>query len=325
MNTNCTKDNGRLAIIDIAKGILIILVVMGHIASGGTALHHYIFWFHMPAFLLISGFFIRSTFVFKEEMEKKLKRLMIPYLFFSILLGTIARNGAFLKQLLGTIWGGNANITYCTFPYYFITALFCSYVLYYALNYSLVSTKKKWMIAASLYAMMYFVSKVISDSLLGWIPWDIDKGFYVLIYLMLGKEIAKRKLYFHKKWIGISVLVIAVLVLLERNGIYWYDYDLKHHDWILGLDIVIPMACLVVLFLLSRLIAKIPFVNGFLGYIGKGSMVVLLLHPLFIWKLNPLLGNDNILVLTVINILCCMLAYSALRSNQYTRIIIGEK
>lgn len=60
----------------------------------------------MPAFLLISGFFIRSTFVFKEEMEKKLKRLMIPYLFFSILLGTIARNGAFLKQLLGTIWGG---------------------------------------------------------------------------------------------------------------------------------------------------------------------------------------------------------------------------
>lgn len=82
MNTNCTKDNGRLAFIDIAKGILIILVVMGHIAPGDTVLHHYIFWFHMPAFLLISGFFIKSTFVFKEEMEKKLKRLMIPYLFF---------------------------------------------------------------------------------------------------------------------------------------------------------------------------------------------------------------------------------------------------
>lgn len=84
MNTNCTKDNGRLAFIDIAKGILIILVVMGHIAPGDTVLHHYIFWFHMPAFLLISGFFIKSTFVFKEEMEKKLKRLMIPYLFFSL-------------------------------------------------------------------------------------------------------------------------------------------------------------------------------------------------------------------------------------------------
>lgn len=105
MNTNCTKDNGRLAFIDIAKGILIILVVMGHIAPGDTVLHHYIFWFHMPAFLLISGFFIKSTFVFKEEMEKKLKRLMIPYLFFSLSLGTMARNGAFLQQVLGTIWG----------------------------------------------------------------------------------------------------------------------------------------------------------------------------------------------------------------------------
>lgn len=325
MNTNCTKDNGRLAFIDIAKGILIILVVMGHIAPGDTALHHYIFWFHMPAFLLISGFFIRSTSVLKEEMEKKLKRLMIPYLFFSLFLGTMARNGAFLKQVLGTIWGGNANVTYCTFPYYFITALFCSYCFYYALNSSKISIRKKWMIAASLYAMMHIVSKLIPDSLLGWIPWDVDKGFYVLIYLMLGKEIAKRRVYLHQKWIGGGIFVIAVLVLLERNGIYWYDYDLKHHDWTFGLDIVIPMACLVVLFLLSRLIAKIPYVNGFLGYIGKGSMVVLLLYPLFIWKLNPLLGNSNILVLTVINILCCMLAYSALRSNPYTRIIIGEK
>ena len=220
--------------------------------------------------------------------------------------------------------GGNGNTTYCTFPYYFITVLFCSYGLYYVLNNSLISTKKKWMIAASLYAIMYIVSKVIPDSLLGWIPWHIDKGFYVLIYLMLGKEIAKKKLYLHQKWIGGGILVIAVCVLLERNGIYRYDYDLKHHNWTFGLDIVIPMACLVVLLLISRLIAKIPFVNGFLGYIGKGSMVVLLLHPLFIWKLNPLLGNGNILVLTVINILCCMLAYSALRSNPYTRIIIGE-
>lgn len=230
----------------------------------------------------------------------------------------------FSSRFWGRYGGGNANITYCTFPYYFITVLFCSYGLYYALNNSLISTKKKWMIAASLYAMMYIVSKVIPDSLLGWIPWDIDKGFYVLIYLMLGKEIAKKKLYLHQKWIGGGILVIAVCVLLERNGIYRYDYDLKHYNWTFGLDIVIPMACLVVLLLISRLIAKIPFVNGFLGYIGKGSMVVLLLHPLFIWKLNPLLDNGNILVLTVINILCCMLAYSALRSNPYTRIIIGE-
>lgn len=116
MNTNYTKDNVRLAFIDIAKGILIILVVMGHIAPGDTALHHYIFWFHMPAFLLISGFFLKSTFVFKEEIEKKLKRLMIPYLFFSLSLGTMARNGVFLKQVLGTIWGGMLMLRIAHFP-----------------------------------------------------------------------------------------------------------------------------------------------------------------------------------------------------------------
>lgn len=42
----------RFQWIDIAKGLLIMLVVTGH--SGIDA--KYIFWFHMPAFFIISGF-----------------------------------------------------------------------------------------------------------------------------------------------------------------------------------------------------------------------------------------------------------------------------
>ena len=52
--------NGRLAYIDIAKGILIILVVIGHILKGSVfvtkAMIRIINAFHMPAFFIISGF-----------------------------------------------------------------------------------------------------------------------------------------------------------------------------------------------------------------------------------------------------------------------------
>lgn len=98
-------DNGRLVFLDIAKGFLIYLVVLGHLPSDNPLYHRYIFWFHMPVFLMISGIFLKSKSDFKTEISKKIKRLLIPYFFFSLILGTIGRSGDFIKQALGTIWG----------------------------------------------------------------------------------------------------------------------------------------------------------------------------------------------------------------------------
>ena len=99
-------DNRRLVFLDITKGILIYLVVLGHLPSDNPLYHRYIFWFHMPVFLMISGIFLKSKSDFKTEISKKIKRLLIPYFFFSLILGTIGRSGDFIKQALGTIWGG---------------------------------------------------------------------------------------------------------------------------------------------------------------------------------------------------------------------------
>ena len=47
----------RIVWLDIAKAILIILVVLGHSGdiNHGTRLDKYIYWFHMPAFIILSG------------------------------------------------------------------------------------------------------------------------------------------------------------------------------------------------------------------------------------------------------------------------------
>lgn len=52
---NSTQSPQRLEYIDLAKGIGIILVVIGHSINGHGITGHYISSFHMPLFFLLSG------------------------------------------------------------------------------------------------------------------------------------------------------------------------------------------------------------------------------------------------------------------------------
>ena len=68
----------RSEAIDVLKGILIILVVIGH--AKNDIVHDVIFLFHMPAFFMVSGVLIdRYKLVEKGYISKKILRLMIPY------------------------------------------------------------------------------------------------------------------------------------------------------------------------------------------------------------------------------------------------------
>ncbi|MBM7663065.1 fucose 4-O-acetylase-like acetyltransferase [Bacillus mesophilus] len=78
----------RDAYYDNAKFLLIFLVVFGHLIQSYIeeskvilTLYHTIYVFHMPAFILISGFFAKG---FKQTgyLQKVAKKLIIPYLIF---------------------------------------------------------------------------------------------------------------------------------------------------------------------------------------------------------------------------------------------------
>src|SRR4051812_12296414 len=76
---------------DNAKFILILLVVFGHLLRsfiGNTNLAHtlymVIYTFHMPAFILVSGFFARG-FYQKDYLKKIAKKLLLPYFIFQLI------------------------------------------------------------------------------------------------------------------------------------------------------------------------------------------------------------------------------------------------
>src|SRR5574344_758282 len=94
------KDEIRLSWIDLSKGILICLVIVGHLVPGPHwKLNNpvdYVYMFHMPAFFILSGILNKKKekIQISEIIKKKVKRLLLPYIsyVFVVSIGVIIYN-----------------------------------------------------------------------------------------------------------------------------------------------------------------------------------------------------------------------------------------
>ena len=112
----------RLSWLDITKGFLMILVVIGHYPGElDFPLSKYIYWFHMPAFFISSGMFFKPAIkkgLLKSTIHKRFMQLIVPYLFFLMAI-TVIRYGIQIGSgnldiswYLDDVW-----ITCCRWPF----------------------------------------------------------------------------------------------------------------------------------------------------------------------------------------------------------------
>ena len=82
------KQIKRLEHLDMAKGIGIFFVALGHMEDIATGTRVWISSFHMPLFFIISGILMavkdEPERDFKESVRKRFRGLIIPYLWFSL-------------------------------------------------------------------------------------------------------------------------------------------------------------------------------------------------------------------------------------------------
>lgn len=99
------RDSKRIVYLDIAKGIGMLLVVIGHVEYVSTPIRQYITTFHMPLFFLIAGLLIWEKAdeekKFIELVKNRLHSLMIPYAVFSVLSFLIEGTRLLIKGLDG--------------------------------------------------------------------------------------------------------------------------------------------------------------------------------------------------------------------------------
>lgn len=103
----------RDAYLDNAKGLLIVLVVIGHAIEqahdtmAGNALYLLIYSFHMPAFVLITGYLTRGFRASPRGYLNIVTTLLIPYVIFQALhrvCSTVLAGDPFTLRLLDPEW-----------------------------------------------------------------------------------------------------------------------------------------------------------------------------------------------------------------------------
>lgn len=106
--------------LDNVRAVLIALVVVGHIAQQGDSraadvLSTWIYSFHMPAFVVVSGYLSRRYAGTGDQVWSIVRGLLVPYVFFQVLLAalqTILFDAPF-----------NAHLTTPAFSLWFLLAL----------------------------------------------------------------------------------------------------------------------------------------------------------------------------------------------------------
>lgn len=87
MKKNLIENQYRDLSLDIAKGIGIILVVIGHCVNTESLPGKVIYSFHMPLFFIISGILFNPKINYDFQMfcKKRAKQLLIPAFYFTVL------------------------------------------------------------------------------------------------------------------------------------------------------------------------------------------------------------------------------------------------
>lgn len=268
-------------VVDRAKGLAIILVILGHINSPLSSI---VFSFHIPMFFFLAGIFIKSKYTNTEFLRKGINRLIIPYLIFSFVgyFVTMAKNEVLHRQqesiydaLIGIIfWMDAPHMHHYGFVLWFLPALFWGRLIVYMFVKYLKPNTIVMLLASIALAWMstnYFV-----------LPFGIDKGLVALPWIMMGYIFYQHfQRWFDSGWYGVISVIVLLTVVIYFYGIVALDLAIKETG---NLFVSIPYTlfiCLLLTGLLYLCQLQCTFLNKHtdpLTIIGRNSMLVLIAH-----------------------------------------------
>ncbi len=266
---------------DNAKFILIFLVVFGHLLQTFVAeyasvrvLYIFIYTFHMPAFILISGYFAKG---FKKPgyFMKTMKKLILPYVFFQLIYSI------FYYYLLGQ---DSISLTLLDpeWSLWFLLSLFFWNIFLYGF------TKLKPSVSISLAILIGLIAGYF-DMIDGYL--SLSRTFVFFPFFLIGFFMQKehfKKLQTRSARIAGSFIMLAIITFIIFNP------DLNE-NWFLGSKPYASFVDVKTFGLLIRcVIYGISFLSiaAFLTFVpkkrlfftkwGKNTLYVYLLHGFFI-------------------------------------------
>ena len=311
--------------VDIAKGLGIVAVVVGHAPFyPNPTLYHYLFWFHMPLFFALSGYFHKPIASFSEIIKWTKKRtiqLLIPYATYSVLVFiflSLTRDISlkeFSTQSLKVVYGGQM-LTGAYGVFWFITCLLLTQILFAFIIFKIKSNI--WQV--SVISLMFIIAHIQTNfTNIQNLPWNIDVVLLAIFYYAFGYYFRKSKFQLTKhKPLPIIIFFSCIsFIVLDRMNVIDYSLDMKNHIYNnLIFDLLIPVCFILAVFLISQKIN-----NTFIAILGKMSLTIMYLHlPLYYLAIG-VLGWSNFYSFAIIGIIIPITVHKLTRQFEITNLL----
>ena len=289
----------RIAYIDLAKGICIMLVVFFH--TKGILFREYWFdpflsSFRLPLYFLLSGLFFRDYGSFRRFLTKKVNRLLVPFLFFYLL------SAVLLPNVMHQVWGVNfGTITgirslwaflwpgeYPNIPIWFLWCLFLMNLLFWFFEWANRYCSRRWNSFSGV-CLLVFLSL-----LCGYFGYTLKCAYSVDVGNIL-KALSAMPFFCFGYLVGrndgltflanLSKLKALALFVLLFGICFSFSQFVTSDDVSLSflLQFVEGATGAMMIVVASRMMVRIPFVS----YIGRYSIIVLLTHGILVRCLSP--------------------------------------
>lgn len=276
----------RIAWIDAARGIGIILVVLGHtltLSVGALSAKYAIFTFHMPLFVFLSALVLKPQ-DWKTVAHTRVRPLLVPYAVYLALVGLpiavwalregpkaaaeslvrLALGGSFLVEALGAFW--------------YIPTFFVSLVAYTALRDRLGGETSRTF-AIAMIAMLLVAYAVSAAAIAAPVPYCLQAVPAMIVFIWIGRRLPWAHML-TLRWTLTSLAVIALCTAFDLlTPGPSFGLDLKRG--LLGvpvLGIVLAIAASQLCFGISALLSKQAHIANVLILFGRNTLPLLFLH-----------------------------------------------
>lgn len=335
------NNNGkeRLHFIDVAKGILILLVVYGHLYAWTTKLNpdaaDYVLQsinlfvsFYMPAFFVITGFCSNFKKPFAEFIFSSFKTILLPGISFAFLDAIISFDVNIRRMyIIGKdflLFGGR---------YWFLSALFVGRIIYWFL-YNNLSRKKTTICCISLFVIGFAIEPHYKYYEIWW----FIHAMMLTPYLCMGQYLRLQKRIHFVFAAVIYVVTLMATTVLSAVGILQVDYYYMVPaivQWNVNLNytMIIPLIVLSVSGSIMIIgIAKRIRTNKILEFLGQNSLAIYCMHGLFLREFSLIMDGNSLSVIQYYmfvmaiflftTIFSCIIAY--IFNRRYLKFLIGK-
>lgn len=292
----------KIAWIDMARGMGMILVMLGHSAF---PLNRVIYVFHIPLFFFLSGYLYNESKYHNPSLliKNKSKHLLVPYLAFAVInfavhvFSTLAeKHTIVMRDVLVHVAGPfvairNTAWTSGIGPFWFISCLFVTEILYCLIVNRCKSWKYRMAAVGVLSAMGFCYAKRIATPL----PWSIDVASIAILFFAGGHFVRSRYPRIPALPIWVVAPSILCIVIASRQ---WVDMFVGRY----GNEALFMAGAFSGILCILMVAYRLPAIRP-IEYVGQYSIAFLCLHQYPVYptlahirfgSIHPFSGNTLI-------------------------------